>query len=56
MRLSAQRTSLEIAQNELSSADPYDTVMRLEETQFRLESLYTITARLSELSLVGFLR
>lgn len=56
VRLSAQRTSLEIAQNELSSADPYDTVMRLEETQFRLESLYTITARLSELSLVGFLR
>jgi flagellar hook-associated protein 3 FlgL len=54
-RLSAQKTSLEIARNGLLSADPYDTVVRLEETQFRLESLYTATSRLSQLSLVGFL-
>lgn len=56
VRLAAQKTSFEMARNSLVSADPYDTVVRLEETQFRLESLYTATARLSQLSLVGFLR
>jgi flagellar hook-associated protein 3 FlgL len=56
IRLTAQNTSLEIARTELLSADPYDTIVKLEATQFRLESLYTATAKLSQLSLVGFLR
>ena len=56
VRLTAQNTSLEIARSELISADPYDTIVKLEETQFRLESLYTATVKLSQLSLVGFLR
>ena len=56
VRLAVQKTSFEMARNALISADPYDTVVKLEQTQFRLESLYTATARLSELSLVGFLR
>lgn len=56
VRLTAQNASLEMARSELLSADPYETIVKLEETQFRLESLYTATVKLSQLSLVGFLR
>ena len=55
-RLSAERTSLEIARGELLGVDLYETATRLENVQFQLESLYTATARLSGLSLVEFLR
>jgi flagellar hook-associated protein 3 FlgL len=55
-RTSAARTSLEFARNELLAADPFETASRLEEVQFQLESLYTVTARASRLSLLSFLR
>lgn len=54
-RNAASRTSLEIARNELITADPYDTATRLEALEFQLEALYAVTARLSRLSLVGYL-
>ncbi len=48
--------SLQIARNDIVSADPYETASKLEETQTQLEKIYTITARLSRLSLVDYLR
>lgn len=53
---SAARTALEIARGEMIGIDPYDAATRLEETQSQLETLYTLTARLSRLSLADFLR
>ena len=55
-RNAAARTSLEFARNELLAADPFETASRLEDVQFQLESLYTVTARASRLSLLSFLR
>lgn len=55
VRLSAERTSLQIARTELLSVDPYESVTRLENVQFQLEALYTVTARLSRLSLTDYL-
>ncbi|MDU8929628.1 flagellin [Alisedimentitalea sp. MJ-SS2] len=54
-RLSAEKTSLEMARGELLGVDLYDTATQLENVQFQLESLYTATARLSQLSLVEYL-
>lgn len=54
-RVSAERTSFEISRNDLLGVDPYETATRLEAVQFQLESLYTATARLSQLSLIRYL-
>lgn len=55
-RNASERTSLEYAKGSLLAADPFETVTRLEEVQFQLQSLYTVTSRSSELTLVNFLR
>lgn len=55
-RHAAERTSLELAKSALLQADPYETATKLEEVQFQLQSLYTVTARTSDLSLVNFIR
>lgn len=55
-RNTAEASSLDIAQAELLAVDPYETVSRLEAVQTQLESLYTITARMTRLNLVDFLR
>ncbi len=55
-RLSAERTALDYARGSLLGVDPYESATRLEETEFRLESLYAVTARLSRLSLMDYLR
>lgn len=52
----ASRTALNYAKGALLSVDPYERATELEAAQFQLESLYTITARLSRLSLVNYLR
>lgn len=49
-------TTLNIARNEIRSADPFETAAALKEVQAQLESLYTVTARLSNLKLVDYLR
>ena len=53
-RGSAERASFEMSRNELLGVDPYETATRLEAVRFQLESLYTATSRLSQLSLVGY--
>lgn len=55
-RNSAARTGLEYARGELLSADPYETATRLQEVQMQLESLYSVTVRSANLSLVKFLK
>ncbi|WP_299047513.1 flagellin [uncultured Tateyamaria sp.] len=55
-RNAARDTSLQFAKGALLQADPYDTATQLEAVQFQLQSLYTITARMSDLSLVNFVR
>lgn len=54
-RIASEKTSLEYARGELLGVDPYETATRLEDVQFQLESLYTITVRLSRLSLVEYM-
>ena len=54
-RNAAEVTSLTMAKNTLLEADPFEAATKLEEAQFQLQSLYTVTVRSSELSLVNFL-
>ena len=56
VRNGAETTSLQIARNGITAVDPYETASRLEATRQQLETLYTLTARISRLSLVDFLR
>ncbi len=55
VEITAQKTSLEIARSELIEADPYDTAVRLQNSETQLQTIYAITARLSRLSLVEYL-
>lgn len=54
-RNSAEKTSLDFARKALLEADPFDTATKLEEAQFQLQSMYSVTVRMSKLSLVNFL-
>ena len=54
-RNAAEVTGLEFAKVALLEIDPYEAATRLEEAQFQLQSLYTVTVRMSQLSLVNFL-
>ncbi|MBU2992367.1 flagellin [Octadecabacter sp. 1_MG-2023] len=56
VRISAQQSSYGIARNDLVSADPFETATRLQSVQLQLETQYTLTARLSRLSLMEYLR
>ena len=49
-------SALEIVKTELLSVDPYGAASELEAVQTQLETLYALTARMSRLSLVDFLR
>ncbi|MEL6450317.1 MAG: flagellin [Pseudomonadota bacterium] len=49
-------TNLQFAKGALLQADPYETATELEAVQFQLQSLYTVTARMSDLSFVNFIR
>lgn len=53
--MAAEKSSLSIEINDLTRADPYETASRLQQVQLQLETHYTITGRLSRLSLVNFL-
>lgn len=52
----AEETALGIARADMLAADPYETAARLKNIEDRLNSLYVLTARLSGLSLTGYLR
>ncbi|WP_254694156.1 flagellin [Sulfitobacter sp. SK012] len=54
-RNNAKLTSLESAKGELLGVDAYDTATKLESVQFQLQSLYAVTVRMSQLSLVNYL-
>ncbi|MDZ4136963.1 MAG: flagellin [Paracoccaceae bacterium] len=56
VRNDSERSALEIARAGLLAVDPFEAATRLEATQSQLEALYAVTARLSRLSLVDFLR
>jgi flagellar hook-associated protein 3 FlgL len=55
-RNASEETALNFAKGALLQADPYETATKLEEVQFQLQSLYSVTARMSDLSLVNFIR
>ncbi|MFK7834710.1 MAG: flagellin [Sulfitobacter sp.] len=54
-RNAAELTSIEFAKSALLEVDPFEAATRLEEAQFQLQSLYSVTVRMSQLSLVNFL-
>jgi flagellar hook-associated protein 3 FlgL len=56
VRRETETAALELARAELIGADPFEAATRLETAQTRLETLYALTARVSRLSLVDFLR
>ncbi|VDC21870.1 flagellin [Pseudogemmobacter humi] len=55
-RNSAEKSALTLARTALIEADPYEATVRLEDLESRLDAFYTITARLSRLSLTEYLR
>lgn len=56
VRNSTEISGLKLAKGTLLKIDPFDAATELEAAQFQLESLYAVTVRLSQLSLVNFLR
>ena len=55
-RNNSETASLSVARADLLGVDPYEAASRLEEARGRLEALFTLTARLSRLSLLEYLR
>ena len=54
-RHQSQVTALNIAKSGLVSVDPYQTATELEAVRLQLETLYSVTARVSRLTLAAFL-
>lgn len=52
----AEKTALGIARSGLIAADPYATATELESARVQLETLFAVTARLSGMNLLGYLR
>lgn len=55
-RNSTEENALLIAKGVLVQADPFEAATELEAVQFQLQSLYAITARMSDMSFVNFIR
>lgn len=55
-RISAEKTSLELARNQLIAVDPYEAASELEATYTQLETFYAVTARLARLSFTDYMR
>ena len=55
-RNGAMVTALTVMRNDLGLVDPYATAIALKEAETRLETQFVVTARLSGLSLVNYLR
>ena len=56
VKLAAQRAAFEIARNGLVESDPFQAATELAAAEAQLQTLYTVTARLSGLTLSNFLR
>lgn len=54
-RNSAEATSLKIVRNEITTVDPYEAATKLQDMQSQLEKIYTLTARMTRLSLMDYL-
>lgn len=54
-RNAVEQTSLSYAKAALLEVDPFEAATRLEDVQFNLQSLYAVTVRNAELSLVNFI-
>ena len=55
-RLSAKREVLSLHISSLETVDPYEAATRLTSAQTQLQASYAVTARLSELSFLNFMR
>ncbi len=55
-RLSFEKDALVVARDRLIGTDPFESASLLEETRYRLETLYAVTARVSRISLLEYLR
>ena len=55
IRNDAERSALETARLGLLAVDPYQAATLLQQSQNQLETLYSVTARMSRLSLVNYL-
>ena len=53
--MTAQQTALRLAENDIVLADPFETASRLQAKQLQLETFFSVTARLSQLSLLRFI-
>ena len=56
VRLEAEATALGQIRNDLVLKDPFETATALEQTRLQLETHYTVTARLAQLSFTEYLR
>jgi len=56
VRSEATRTGLELEEVRLTAASPYEVATDIEAVRRQLESMYVLTARLSDLSLTAYLR
>ncbi len=56
VRNSSETSALQIARNAITGVDPYETATKLEATRQQIETMYALTARISRLSLVDYLR
>jgi len=54
-RNAAEMTAMEYEKSALLQVDPYEAATKLEEVQFQLQSIYSVTVRMSKLSLANFL-
>lgn len=55
-RNAAETSAYELARNELIGADPYDTATELQSVYAQIETLYTVTARISGLTFTDYMR
>jgi flagellar hook-associated protein 3 FlgL len=55
VRNDAEKSAMETARLGILAVDPYETATKLQDAQTQLEMLYSITARMSRLSLVNYL-
>ncbi len=55
-RNAAEKSALEIARSDLTAIDPYRAATEMEATRAQLETLYSLTVRMSRLSLAEFMR
>jgi len=54
-RSEAEQTAVQIAINELSTIDPFETASKLQAIQLQLETHFTVSARLSQLNFAEYI-